>query len=443
MNQNIKDAILKGDLVIFLGAGASANAKNSSQDSLPLGSGLGSILAEDLGMTFNPNEDNLQSVYEAYLNLKGTETLNKKLFKIFGNCNPSIDYINLAKLPIYRIYSLNIDDSFENTLRKFSPHNFEVLSRNSFINDISTFDPVLSLIKLNGDIQKPEISFIFSASEYAKESHMGNKWYQELARDFNRYTFLFIGTQLNEPLLRFHIEKYKQLHDTDIVNPKSYLLTPKISGFEKINLERSNIHHIEGTMELFDKWISEHLNDLPTYEDIAKAKRPYMAVVKSMNKDQMRDVLATSYSITDIQEVITSTEKTSNNQPTTFNKFYQGFKPEWKDILNQVPSKLSRVNNFYNENFINKTPLKNSLYLIYGAAGSGKTTSLMQTAYLLKNSTNNNVYYIDRNYESLSRIVQLLDQFNSDTYYIFIDKIIQGYDELSEIIKKKNQKLYS
>ncbi|MGP5214714.1 hypothetical protein, partial [Psychrobacter immobilis] len=77
MNQNIKDAILKGDLVIFLGAGASANAKNSSQDSLPLGSGLGSILAEDLGMTFNPNEDNLQSVYEAYLNLKGTETLNK------------------------------------------------------------------------------------------------------------------------------------------------------------------------------------------------------------------------------------------------------------------------------------------------------------------------------------------------------------------------------
>ncbi|MGP5214867.1 P-loop NTPase, partial [Psychrobacter immobilis] len=346
----------------------------------------------------------------------------------------------MAKLPIYRIYSLNIDDSFENTLRKFSPHNFEVLSRNSFINDISTFDPVLSLIKLNGDIQKPEISFIFSASEYAKESHMGNKWYQELARDFNRYTFLFIGTQLNEPLLRFHIEKYKQLHDTDIVNPKSYLLTPKISGFEKINLERSNIHHIEGTMELFDKWISEHLNDLPTYEDIAKAKRPYMAVVKSMNKDQMRDVLATSYSITDIQEVITSTEKTSNNQPTTFNKFYQGFKPEWKDILNQVPSKLSRVNNFYNENFINKTPLKNSLYLIYGAAGSGKTTSLMQTAYLLKNSTNNNVYYIDRNYESLSRIVQLLDQFNSDTYYIFIDKIIQGYDELSEIIKKNKSK---
>lgn len=435
MNKDIKEAILNGNLIIFLGAGASANAKNGRNEILPLGYGLGILLAKDLEMEFNPDETNLQSVYETYHNLKGTEILKNRLFQIFGNCTPTQDYINLAKLPIYRIYTLNIDDSLESTLRRYSKNSFEVFSRNGFITDISITDPILSLIKLNGDINKSELGFIFSASEYAKESNLANKWYQELARDFNRYTFLFIGTQLNEPLLKFHLEQYKKSHDQDIINPKSFLLTPKISDFEKINLERSNIYHIKGTMETFDQWIEEHLNEMPTYRDIIKSKRPYMAVVSSSNIDDINEIVAISHSITDLQEVISTIDKSNDIETHNFNKFYQGFKPEWVDILSNIPSKLTKINNFYRYNFIEKTPIKNSLYLIYGAAGSGKTTSIMQISYMLKRNTSNNVYFVDRNYESLTKIVSLLDRSNNKPYYILIDKIIQGYDELAEILK--------
>lgn len=369
------------------------------------------------------------------MNTKGTVVLHERLFEIFGNCRPSKDYINLSKLPLYRIYSLNIDDSLESTLSRFSPNNYNVLSRNDFVIDVSISNPTLSLIKLNGDIRNPSLGFIFSASEYAKETTKNNKWYEELARDFNRYTLLFIGTQLNEPLLRFHIEQYQETHNQAIQRPTSYLLTPSLSKFDEINFKAANIEHIKGTMASFDSWIDEHLNDMPNYENIAKLKRPYMGLVNSKSDLNPEDLLSIGYSITDLQEVISSTSNTNNQTPTTFSKFYQGFKPSWQDIANQIPSQLTKINNFYNINFIESTPLRNSLYLVYGAAGSGKTTSIMQIAYNLKKNHTNNVYFIDRNYQNLLKIVEFLEKINDEPYYVLIDKIIQGYDELSEIIK--------
>jgi len=282
------------------------------------------------------------------LNTKGTVVLHERLFEIFGNCRPSKDYINLSKLPLYRIYSLNIDDSLESTLSRFSPNNYNVLSRNDFVIDVSISNPTLSLIKLNGDIRNPSLGFIFSASEYAKETTKNNKWYEELARDFNRYTLLFIGTQLNEPLLRFHIEQYQETHNQAIQRPTSYLLTPSLSKFDEINFKAANIEHIKGTMASFDSWIDEHLNDMPNYENIAKLKRPYMGLVNSKSDLNPEDLLSIGYSITDLQEVISSTSNTNNQTPTTFSKFYQGFKPSWQDIANQIPSQLTKINNFYN-----------------------------------------------------------------------------------------------
>ncbi|MCG3861912.1 hypothetical protein [Psychrobacter faecalis] len=54
MNSNIKNALLRGELIIFLGAGAAASAKNNLPENLPLGNRLGEMLASDLGMVFNP-----------------------------------------------------------------------------------------------------------------------------------------------------------------------------------------------------------------------------------------------------------------------------------------------------------------------------------------------------------------------------------------------------
>lgn len=181
-----------------------------------------------------------------------------------------------------------------------------------------------------------------------KKQQKNNKWYEELARDFNRYTLLFIGTQLNEPLLRFHIEQYQETHNQAIKRPTSYLLTPSLSKFDEINFKAANIEHIKGTMASFDSWIDEHLNDMPNYENIAKLKRPYMGLVNSKSDLNPEDLLSIGYSITDLQEVISSTSNTNNQTPTTFSKFYQGFKPSWQDIANQIPSQLTKINNFYN-----------------------------------------------------------------------------------------------
>ncbi|WP_305838773.1 hypothetical protein [Photobacterium leiognathi] len=48
-----------------------------------------------------------------------------------------------------------------------------------------------------------------SSQEYGSNSASEPLWYSELARDFHKYTFIFIGTKLKEPLFYHQIEKYK------------------------------------------------------------------------------------------------------------------------------------------------------------------------------------------------------------------------------------------
>lgn len=92
----------------------------------------------------------------------------------------------------------------------------------------------LDYIKLNGDINKPEDGFIFSPQEYVGENNKPSSiWYEQVATDFYNYTFLFIGTKLNEPLLQHYLQRYKIINRSE--EGSSFLLVPSFTEIEEIN----------------------------------------------------------------------------------------------------------------------------------------------------------------------------------------------------------------
>lgn len=420
MNEHIKQQFLNGNLVLLLGAGASLDCKTYSGDPLPSSSKLAQLLAEGMGLDISG--ESLSDVYAAAQKMLGSQ-VNQVFDKHFRNTQPSKDIAKLVKYPLTRIYTLNIDDSFERALVKEN-RNFSLIQRDDPNYDRDQFFERLDLIKLNGDVNRKDKGFIFSAKEYAQGSASNNLfWYKELARDFFRFTFIFIGTSLNEELFEHHIELYKAKASTS--NLRSYILTPEISTIQKITLENENIQHIKATLSDFIGWLECEFNSIPTSKDILVNIRPEL---KNISFNQQVFLGVTPVTRTGL------TLKQNNKTLSTIRDFYKGFKPTWDDILESIPAWLDKVDRFFNENFVDAPLSPGELYLLKGPAGCGKTTALMQTALKLSEQRGVSVFYIDENYEDLSELIRHLDAALKSIYFIVVERLANLSIKVSEII---------
>ncbi|MFK3619389.1 SIR2 family protein [Pasteurella multocida] len=414
MNIHIKNAIENGRLILLLGAGASCNAKNKLGKNPPLGNELKTILSEESGLDIS-DDDSLSDVYHASKEILQGRIIDV-LEKYYKHCQSSNDYKEIIKYPLPRIYTLNIDDSFEKAVNESDKYSmFDVYRRNDKINDFDLLYQKISLIKLNGDINVPSEGFIFSPAEYAEGSADEPEWYKELANDFHRYTFLFIGTKLDEPLFNHVIEKYKLKYKGS--SPKSFLLTRNLSQIKAKNLLTRNIEYIQGDISDFTIWLKDNFPNGLSANDILRRIRPE----SFPNTNDLIVVNRANFIIEHSQSF------------STIKNFYKGFKPTWHDILDGVPADLKETL-LLSDRVINQ---ESKLFLILGPAGSGKTTALKQIA-MYTSDNKNNVFYMDSVAENLVEIVDKLERTLHEPYYIFIDRIADSIGDIEKILNNSN-----
>jgi energy-coupling factor transporter ATP-binding protein EcfA2 len=426
MNSLIKKALLQGRLVLLFGAGASRGSLNSLKEEVPLGGQLAEILAKEMGETLADEE--LSEVYAAARSVLGG-AVNDLLERHFKHCKPSLDYIELVKYPFFRIYSLNIDDAFETAFFQSnqSEKKFNVRQRNDNIVEPDQFFQTLDYIKLNGDINNIKNGFIFSPQEYGEGSATSPFWYEELARDYHKYTFVFIGTKLKEPLFQHQIAKYKAKSGSSHL--KSYILIPSLSAIQINSLNDSNIEHIPGTLSDFVAWLKTEFTTPPTSSEIIANTRPELSFEagKSVKNISLFNV---------VTPVNRATLSLMDKDPerSKIRNFYKGFKPTWFDVLDGVPANLNKPDDFYIKNLSANKPKPLELYLILGTAGSGKSTALKQLALRLSEESDKSVYYLEESSNILD-VIQELDYRNDKPYYLFIDRINSISFDVSNIIK--------
>lgn len=231
MNEIIKEAIANGTAVLFLGAGASHSSKNKNNDSVPMGEQLAVILCKASGITYNGEP--LKKVYASAKKRLGLG-LVRVLEDCLKHCKPSEEYNILASYSWARLYTINIDDSFENALLSNSPQNVNIRLNTSYVcpQDQSYRD--VDFVKLNGCIKSPQDGFIFSAKEYASSAANATHWYKQVAYDYYNFQFIFIGTKLDEPLFQHMLELYQR---EVVQNPRrGYAITPSATEIEKDDL---------------------------------------------------------------------------------------------------------------------------------------------------------------------------------------------------------------
>jgi hypothetical protein len=425
MNSHIKTALLNGRLVLLLGAGASRGCRNQLNQDIPLGWDLAKILASEMGEELA--DEDLSEVYSAARAKLGSQ-VDSILEKHFKHCSPSVEYNELVKFPFFRVYSLNIDDALEKAAQNQSKRFFNVKQRNDNITEVDQFYKTLDLIKLNGDVARTKDGFIFSPQEYGDGAAQEPLWYTELGRDYHKYTFVFIGTKLKEPLFFHQIQKYKAR--TGVSDLKSYLLIPSLTSIQQTSLEASNIHHVPGTLSDFVQWLKAEFPEIPTSEDIVRHTRPEL--IDEAKKDNKKLDLFSGVTPVSRSSLALISRLPSHSK---IRDFYKGFKPTWFDIMEGVPAYLENTKNFYDQYLANKKASPLDLFLLYGSAGCGKTTTLKQIALRIADEGDRNVYFIDEYKDNLSELVRELDYRNSKPYYLFIDRISDLAPIVATIIK--------
>ncbi|KUJ72839.1 SIR2 family protein [Thiomicrospira sp. WB1] len=422
MNPRIKNAFLNGRLVLMLGAGASIGCKNSLGEDPPLADALAKLLAKEIGEEYS-NED-LSEVYTAAKESMGNQ-IHLFFEKYYKHCQPSNEYKKLVQYPFFRIYTLNIDDGFEKAAHQSGLQKFNVKNRDDNISEVDQFYRTLDYIKLNGDVNLPKKGFIFSPQEYAMGSVSEHQWYDELGSDFQKYTFLFIGTRLKEPLFLHHVEKYKKR--TGGSQQKSYILVPNLTPIQKRSLEASNIEHLEGKLSDLVEWLEAEFSTHPTGKDIVLKTRPELALESDENLSLFSGVIPVNRSSLYLIKKDTYNSSIKN--------FYKGFKPTWFDLLEGVPAKLEKPDQFYNRVLKDDNAKPLELHLIFGSAGSGKSTALKQMALNISDESIRSVYFIEEYKNNFQELIFELDRRHKKPYYIFIERIGDTAQQVLEIIK--------
>lgn len=418
MNEQLKKLIIQGDCILLLGAGVSYGSKNSDGQDIVMAEGLSEILCRESGITYEPQR--LPKIYSIAKDVLQARLI--RIFeKLFAETTPSVPLNRLAAHVWPRIYTLNIDDAADRAFQRNSQQKVKIRGRYASWAAIDGLFKRLDIVKLNGCVHRPEDGFIFSPSEYASAANNPPEWYKQLGRDYLNYTFIFIGTRIDEPLFYQQIEYYKSVWSGSSGIPgRSFAITPTIDDIDKKYLATSNIEHIPATLEDFVRWLDSEVDFRRSPMQVAAIKTPELAMLtgdKIIEGDLAK-----------IVKVSAILRPTADKLSGRTREFYLGFKPTWEEIFDGVPAEIG----FHSELERSVFP-DNRLHIIIGPAGSGKTTALMSLAAKLSISESN-VYYLKEPISKLSSVIKSLEKVNDRPYYFFIDKSSSVVDGIIDVL---------
>ncbi|MBW4702424.1 SIR2 family protein [Micromonospora sp. RL09-050-HVF-A] len=247
-----RDAARSGRYQLLLGAGASVGAVNSFGP-LPLASGLVEILAEEYPSAPINSKGTLTRAYQRAVKVSSTEHVWGTLKRIFSGASHDPWFVEMTQLPWRRVWTLNIDDAFENSYRSRAGKSDRKLSIIDW-QDAYSDTGDLQVVHLHGHVHGLNPSkLVFSFSEYQTAAQAHPVWDQVLSGVVGSEPFVVIGA--------------KMLEDPDIEallmnNPPrglapSFVVDPCISSDNKWELEGLGFRVVkEMPYDFIDAWRS-------------------------------------------------------------------------------------------------------------------------------------------------------------------------------------------
>lgn len=430
--QFLKRSMERGEVILILGAGASASSENRSGVNVPMAGALAEFIANHCGQPYSDESltDVLAATVPVYI---GEQQLFKILNDLYCGTRPADELQHLFEYTWRRLYTLNIDDTIENSTKGVQHRRYY----NGLIDkaaESGTTD-VIQVIHLHGEAIKPEHGFILTSDDYNRWLTSGNhSWYSKLAEDYANFTPVFIGTRLQEPILSAELHRARGQVNSGL--GRAFVVTPdSFTSVQAGSYRARNLIPVQGYLSDFSDWLratfSKRLSPVDVAAEVSKVARE----IATRHAVSLAD-LETARSLFLIEADATAAEVgawTLSQRRQFARAFLEGGPPTWRIASSDVPVKLDAAEALYTRMKLAVSD-RTRVFVAYGQSGSGKTTAILQCLLRLsKENPDQKIYELRGEVKSLRSALHLLSRIHPDEHLVlYISDVFVFGDSFEE-----------
>jgi len=436
--KSLLEQIRMGQVVLFLGAGASFDAKHPKNRKIPLGPSLGRLLADRfLGEGYHGVP--LSEIAAYSISESGLFTVQDYLAEIFSDFSPAPFHLLIPKFCWASIVTTNYDQILEKAYRDCQENIQEIIPfiRNedriaSKLREQNT----IPYIKLHGCItvtHDPKLPLILTPEQYIEHMKGRNLLFGRLEELAYNYAFIFAGYRIADSNIRKIMMRTSSLGDA---RPRSYLLTPSILPAEENYWSERKVSCIKMTFKDFlhrlDSLIEPSTRILARYFEhdshpickkfsVPSSIRPSERLLTYL--DEHFDYLYTGM-------------PSSHVEPKAF---YSGFFSSWGAIEQNLDVNRRLTEVILSEFILPSDEIESGqveLCVVKAHAGSGKTVLLHRIAWDSAHELEKVCLFLkSTGFIEFEYIVELCELYRG-RLHIFIDDLPQRAKEIDRFIQQ-------
>lgn len=436
----LTDYIKEGNVILFLGAGASIGAEHPQKKKIPNGKQLAKMLVDKfLGNEYSGIP--LTRAAELSIALTDLFTVQDYLASIFTEYWPAEHHQLISNFLWKTIVTTNYDLIIERSYEKAISAKENVQTIVPFLKNTDRVEEKLRqpnsipYIKLHGCItvlRDKEIPLIITTEQYISHRKSRNFLFERFIQLSFQYPVIYVGSNLEDSDIRSILQELRSYRETV---PHSYVLLPNLKPAEKIFWESYPfLSCIDMTLESFlreiDSTIPKQLRKL------VELKEPYEhPICERFKKDTKVSEsirLLLSRDVKYISKEYKPTELTAQ-------QFYKGYFSDWSPVVYDYDLRRDISDNVISEIFLRDEAERERVeefYLIRGHAGSGKTILMQRLGW--DAAIMFNKLCLALNSDFFPEYESLLELYNmcNERIFVFVDPVCRNI-ELIELWLKK------
>ena len=437
----LKETIREGNVILFLGAGASIGATSPEGNKLPLGEELSNLLSKKF-LGGEDADQPLAIVAEYAISETDLITVQRFIFDLFEPFKPADTHKLIPTFKWAGIATTNYDLIIERAYEAATVPTQELvpfLSNNDRVDYKLRNNNSVPYLKLHGCISRsedPDLPLILTVDQYITHRNHRNKLYERLAEYGSQYPIVFVGHSLTDQSLR---QILLELTNESLSRPRYYVVTPDPSERQVRLWESKKITALQGTFQMF----LEELN-----REIAPALRSIRLPTLEHPIEKNFVERGSQLSESALGMLNSSVTYLYPHLPTEHTKhldFYKGYSYGWDAIQKSYDSRRDLEDTILSDTILLDDvdrPSFCEIYLIKGHAGSGKTIIMKRVAWDAMAEYEKLCLFCDSSEEiDSAAIFEILDK-TSERLFLFIDKATDHLADIKHLVRTARQNKY-
>ncbi len=376
----LANALLRGEVVLFTGAGVNFSSKNVDGHSMPMGNGLRDLLADKF-LAGECKDRTLEEVATLAENEVGRNAVFRYVAEQVSGFSCTPGHLLLPSFRWKAIFSLNYDHLVEDAYRGFvnSSQLLKVFFKDQTAIDreiASSLNPI-PYYKLHGTIDAiydAEAPLILTSDTYVDFELHRKRLFRRLEDLAYDYPIVFAGIRLTDPHIKSIIATVEKEASS---RPMYYFIGPNINQYDEALLAKRRITAIKATFDQFMSEIDRAVD--PTGRKMFAILSPAKhSIEKHFRTNAPAPAGLTAFLTNNVEHV-------RPNLPTTTVPaalFYKGESQSWSPIEQE----LDIERRLYSTLVLKALGLEKSsetinVMALRGVAGAGKTVLLRRIAY--------------------------------------------------------------